>query len=95
MMWTLSDALAYIRELQPRAMATGWCVLLGGGVLNQGASAHDLDLLFYPRTASAQRRDLLEILPPGRWDRVPVGDLYTYDVEGRRIEGIFQTHVPN
>jgi len=93
--WTLETALVYIRELQPRAMAAGWCVLLGGGVLNRGVSANDLDILFYPRTQAACRADMLEILPRGRWDHLPVGDVYSYTLPtGQRVEGIFQTHVP-
>ena len=60
--WKLDEALAYIREVQPKAMASGWCLMLGGGVLNNGHGP-DLDLLAYPRTVGVVRTDLLHHLP--------------------------------
>ena len=32
--WTIEDALVWIRRMQPITMEAGWCVMLGGGVLN-------------------------------------------------------------
>lgn len=92
---TLKTALAYIRDLQPRVMDAGWCILLGGGVLNRGWSDHDVDLLAYPRTLLSSRETLLAILPPGTWSRVEVADIYSYEVKGARVELIFQTFVPD
>jgi hypothetical protein len=46
--WTLSDALALIRGLQPQIKPFGFHLCLGGGVLNTGSSRKDLDLYFLP-----------------------------------------------
>lgn len=75
-------------------MDAGWCVLLGGGVLNNGQSPNDLDLLFYPRTRESLREDALTTLPDGEWSVSPVSDVYVYYSEDRRVEVIFQTWVP-
>lgn len=47
-LWTLADALTVVRTLQPQLHARWWHVALGGGVLNRGSSAKDLDLYFLP-----------------------------------------------
>lgn len=47
-MWTLSDALDVIRPLQFKALQYGYHLALGGGVLNKGESANDLDLIVMP-----------------------------------------------
>lgn len=91
MRWTLEDALRYIRALQPVAMEAGWCILLGGGVLNKGWSDSDLDLLAYPRVADSSVEDLLEVLPAGDWSLTPVSSVLSYRNEGRLVELIFQT----
>jgi len=88
--WTLADALAYIHRLQPTAMEAGWCIMLGGSVLNQGVG-NDLDLLAYPRTLRSVRAPLIAQLPEGTWSDVAVGDLYTYHVDNHVVELIFQT----
>lgn len=81
-LWRLDRALSYIRGLQPRAMDTGWCIFLGGGVLNNGFSANDLDLFAYPRTPDAQRGPLLALLPRGRWSYIKgVSEVYSYDAD--------------
>jgi hypothetical protein len=41
-MWTLEDALLLIQAIQEAMYPHGYCVALGGGVLNNGFSAHDL-----------------------------------------------------
>lgn len=93
MLWTLNDALVFIRELQPRAMDAGWCILLAGGVLNRGTGP-DLDVLAYPRDRAAKRKSLLALLPPGEWSTVSVADIYTFQRAGTPVELIFQTWVP-
>jgi hypothetical protein len=82
--WTLTLALAYIRHLQPTVMDAGWCLTLAGGVLNRG-EGKDLDLVAYPRTASAVEDDLLFLLPQdGVWsDVLGVSRVYTYRTETR------------
>lgn len=47
-MWTLSQALELIRDLQPLVREEKYHMLLGGGVLNKGESDKDLDLVFIP-----------------------------------------------
>ena len=47
-MWTLDEALALVRSLQPLANREGYHIALGGGVLNKGLSFHDVDLYFLP-----------------------------------------------
>lgn len=44
--WTLEEALALIRGLQPETRKYGYHLTLGGGVLNKGESKKDLDLFF-------------------------------------------------
>jgi len=95
--WTINSALAFIRELQPRAMEAGWCILLGGGVLNRGESKNDLDLLAYPRTATSERAALIAVLPHTddvTWSTCSVADIAHFNIEGRCVELIFQTFVP-
>lgn len=90
--WDLGGALAYIRELQPKTMAVGWCILLGGSVLNKGYSANDLDLLAYPRTLSSDREKLFELLPSGEWSEwsgEPVSEVFSFQVDGRKVDLIF------
>ena len=97
--WTMETALAYIRELQPRAMEAGWCIMLGGGVLNNGHSNSDLDILAYPSVRRASREDLFALLPAnGQWSAWedptvnPVADIYTYTADGRAVDLIFWPH---
>jgi len=88
--WKLDEALAYIREVQPKAMASGWCLMLGGGVLNNGHGP-DLDLLAYPRTVGVVRTDLLHHLPRiGSRRTTATANVYAYLHEGKQVELIFQ-----
>lgn len=47
-MWTLDEGLVVARSLEPVAVAFGYHVALGGGVLLRGASEKDLDVMLYP-----------------------------------------------
>ncbi len=47
-MWTIEDALMWIRRMQPELSSVGYHVALGGGVLNKGFSMKDLDLYLLP-----------------------------------------------
>lgn len=94
--WTLDQALQFIRQHQPLVMERGWCLLLGGGVLNTGSSASDLDLLVYPRTRGSSRQRIQELFPGGTWSSAPeaspVAEVYTVLLPTQqRIEFIFQT----
>jgi hypothetical protein len=47
-MWTIERGLMIVQTLQPGSRKFGYHLALGGGVLNSGASEHDLDLYFLP-----------------------------------------------
>ena len=47
--WDLASAVNFIRALQPEAHSSGWNLCLGGGVLNNGFSTGDLDIVAVPR----------------------------------------------
>lgn len=47
-LWTLDEARALIAQLQTKSRHYGYHLCLGGGVLNTGVSAKDLDLYFLP-----------------------------------------------
>ncbi len=46
--WIMDEAVDLIRTLQPAVWELGHHLCLGGGVLNKGESAKDLDLYFLP-----------------------------------------------
>lgn len=60
--WSLSDALDLIRTIQPRLHERNWHVALAGGVLNNGSSMKDLDLVFLPFNDGASKTDILPFL---------------------------------
>lgn len=92
--WVLSRALEFVRMLQSSSMENGWCLMLAGGVLNNGHSANDLDLLAYPRTRGAVRADLMKLLPEGSWSDTEVSKVFRFEQNGLPVELIFQTWVP-
>lgn len=47
-MWTLEEAVALVRKLEPTAIQAGYHLALGGSVLMAGQSDKDLDLFLYP-----------------------------------------------
>lgn len=49
-MWEIEEALLLIQAVQQHMYPHGYCIALGGGVLNNGFSHHDLDLCMIPRT---------------------------------------------
>lgn len=53
--WALKDALVLIRDIQTEAMELGYYIALAGGVLNEGFSENDLDLVAVPRTPDPDR----------------------------------------
>ncbi len=60
--WTLDLALELIRNLQPAAMQKGYYLALAGGVLNNGYSVNDLDLVAVPRTKTSVEVEFVECL---------------------------------
>ena len=55
--WTLEDAVALLRELEPLVASVGYHVGVLGSVLIQGQSQKDLDILLYPHNSSHQNTD--------------------------------------
>lgn len=79
-MWTLEEVRNIIGQLEAPGITLGWHFALAGGVLRNGESKHDLDLIAYPRTSTNSNRDnlrfLLELLG---WSlRVQVKDMHRY-----------------
>lgn len=79
-MWTLDIALELIRLIQPKLKSLGYHVCLGGGVLNTGKSAKDLDLYFLPFGPNQSHAKLVEYLE-SIWD---TGKSFAND--GARVE---------
>ena len=97
--WSLNEALNFIRELQPRALTAGYCLSLGGGVLNHGFSRRNLDIFACPLTTKARREDLMQLLPPVLGVKsTSVTDTYTLHVnipersEVHPLELVFQKY---
>lgn len=79
-MWTLRSARKLITSLQSEMMLAGWYIALAGGVLNNGKSKHDLDLVLIPM--SSERQDLTEayhvLKAHGMWRRLRVQSLHRF-----------------
>ncbi len=60
MKWTIEEGLAFIREHQATANKLNFCLGLGGGVLNNGHSDHDLDVFVMPRMHKGGEDDYYE-----------------------------------
>lgn len=56
--WTLTEALALVRDLQPISREYGYHLTLGGGVLNKGYSVKDLDLWWLPLNDASMTRPM-------------------------------------
>lgn len=70
-MWTLGEALALVRSIEPVVAVVGWHVALGGGVLLRGESTHDLDLIFIPHSTAKMVIDNLRMAFVGlSWRRM-------------------------
>jgi hypothetical protein len=61
--WTLANALELCRTIEHVIKHFGFHVGLRGGVLLNGSSVHDLDLIIYPHDSTVwRRRELYEVL---------------------------------
>jgi hypothetical protein len=60
--WNLAEAAVFVSNLQLAAFRAGFCLSLGGGVLNNGYSEHDLDLVAVARFPSSSNRALLDAM---------------------------------
>jgi len=50
--WSLEEALALIRMLEPKLTQVGFHVALMGSVLIEGHSTNDLDLILFPHSSN-------------------------------------------
>ena len=91
--WTLDRALEFIRLHQQTVMELGWCLMLGGGVLNRG-EGKDLDLMLYPRNPNPSLDGFIQLFPNGTTSSVSVATIYTIQHTYGPIEFILQDHVP-
>jgi len=94
MNWTIDKALEFIRLYQPNVMASGWCLMLGGGVLNRG-EGKDLDLIVYPKDPNPSLEGFLKLFPNGEASTVSVATIYTIQHAHGPVEFILQDHVPS
>lgn len=77
--WSLDRALSFIRGIQPQCEENGYYIALAGGVLNNGESYNDLDLVLMPKTDESSIDRIIQWLesqygapvvgnvPNGRW----------------------------
>lgn len=94
--WEIADALALIRDIQPRLHAIKWHVALGGSVLNSGVSQKDVDLYVLPFSDTETTADVFPFLVSlwGAGDPIGLGyqpsGMYAvkwkWIVDGRRID---------
>jgi hypothetical protein len=90
-MWELAGAVALIRRLQPKAHEYGFNLTLGGGVLNNGYSPKDLDVVAVPRTirtATEKTRDALVKVfggDPLRFSQMPGRRVYGCKLAGQPL----------
>jgi hypothetical protein len=68
-MWTFEEVQVLLKNLNNYAVETGWHFALAGGVLCNGASAHDVDIIAYPRTSTKSKREDLYGLLGRLWVR--------------------------
>lgn len=66
--WTLDEALEFMRPLWNELAPKGWHLGITGGVLVNGSSTKDLDLIAYPRSSRrGDRRALRAHLRSQGW----------------------------
>ena len=89
--WEIEEALELIRKIQPKIMAAGYYLALGGGVVNKGWSDNDLDLVAVPRSENSDIRGLTQAIshsgfyPKGVCE-VPNASVHSYDYLGKRVD---------
>lgn len=78
--WTMDDAVALVRQIQPVLHERKWHMALGGSVLNTGASGKDADVYVLPFSDTPDVTDILPTLVQawGAWEPIGIG----YDKQG-------------
>lgn len=63
LVWTLNTALDLFKQLDDCARLHGFFLSMAGGVIRNGLSYHDLDLVLTQRSLDAKLSNFLEALP--------------------------------
>lgn len=76
-MWTLEEALVFIRKFNRSLNEAGWCLGITGSVLLKGKSDKDLDLIAYPmNNGQVNKKGLHQILIDQgltlKWDSIDI-----------------------
>ncbi len=88
-MWGINDALALVRELQPKLHLRKYHVAMGGGVLNKGYSEKDLDLYIFPFNGADTIEPILPYLESVLGGSTDIGS----DKDGYPADPSFQVRV--
>lgn len=56
--WTLDMSLELVRAMEPFIKPMGYTAMITGGVLQQGSSKRDLDIIFMPTEKLAAPKDI-------------------------------------
>lgn len=56
MMWSLTEAVNFMKLLDPYLKKVGYHAAIAGSVITKGESDHDLDLVVYPNDTTMQNR---------------------------------------
>ena len=97
-MWSVSSAVAVIASISPAAYDCGYNLHLGGGVLDRGYSAKDLDVLAMPRFQAEQDKSgYIQWLTSNGWASAGVKELphrqvHRLEQSGQVIDLIFVEH---
>lgn len=90
-MWTLEIARVVVKELQPQAWALHWNLCMGGGVVNNGSSDNDFDVVAIPMNLQAENAHVLALFTNSGWKLVRTSNLscatwHQLEMDGRIIE---------
>ena len=55
-MWDLDESIALQRKIEQELAPAGWHAALTGGVLRNGSSMHDLDIVVFPHCRKSSQR---------------------------------------
>ena len=87
-MWTFNQAIEVARELEPLAIRCGYHTAIGGGVVQRGWSAKDLDIFFYisKTEIGCDTNKLIELLKCiGFTEWIPRSDSIAEEDQDRKV----------
>ena len=90
-LWTMQSARAFVADkLWGLLYDAGWVPCITGGVLRDGKSTNDLDVILYPRFGESDvgeaTRALATWIPPDSWAPMATGLFASFEVGARRVE---------